>query len=134
MDGLSRAHQEHVVELLQKSTVARDSLPYTDEFQQLKTEFFDRTFKNVTDAEFWNILVTVGKKGGVRGKPRTSIAPSLAEDNQRLLLSLMPVPIGERDRLPYSKALDRLVQQFSSTAGTNLTHREIWLAILSLAK
>ena len=134
MKGLSRAHEEHIRDLLNKASVARDCLPYTEEFTKLKEEYFDRTFRKITDSEFWNACVTVAKKGGITGKDRVKITPSLNEDQIQILLRLLPVAIGERDRLPYTDRFSNMVKKFNTLSGLNLTEREVWLVILSQAK
>ncbi len=134
MSGLDKANQEHLYELLQKASVARDSLPYTEEFARLKDEFFDRSLKRLTDAEFWRAVVTVAKKGGVTGKPRTKECPNLAEKQWGILESLLPVPVGQIDQLPYTERFDRFVNTFNSRADVKLTQREVWLGVLRLRK
>lgn len=109
-------------------------IPYTEDFAKLKQEFYNRSFRDLSDSEFWTVVVNVAKKGGVRGKTRDSGAPALAEQHQDILEDLIPFPIGQRDRLPYTEAFDRLVKRFNQTTNLDLTHREIWLSILKLAK
>ena len=65
---LDHAGEEHIRDLLKSASVARDLLPYTEEFQNLKTAFEERTFIKLSDAEFWTALVNVAKKGGIAGK------------------------------------------------------------------
>jgi len=134
MKELDKANQEHVLELLRQASVARDSLPYTDEFASLKRQFFDRSLKNLTDEEFWGAIVAVAKKGGVTGKPRTKEGPDLGAEERELLKSLLPVPVGEIDRLPYTNRFDKLVARFNSRINRGLSKREIWLAVLRLRK
>ena len=132
--NLSRAHEEHLRELLQSANVARDSLPYTEEFERLKKEYWGRTFKQMSNAEFWTALVSVAKQGGVRGKRKSNGSPTLREEHAELLKKLLPVPIGQRDRLPYTESLSKLVVKFNQLAETALTERQLWLAILHIAK
>jgi hypothetical protein len=114
--------------------VARDSLPYTEEFARLKDGFFSRSFRQLSDQEFWTALVGVAKKGGVRGKPKGEPGPDLTEEQRIALLRLLPVPIGERDRLPYSDSFARFVERFNKAMSLQLTPREVWQAILRSAK
>ena len=131
---LSRAHEDHLHELLVSAPVARDLLPYSEEFAHLKEEFWSRSFKKMTDSEFWTALVSVAKKGGIRGKSKRLSAPNLINEQNNLLLSVLPVPLGQRDRLPYSQAFSEAVKRFNRLANTDLNEREVWLAILRLAK
>lgn len=130
---MSRAHEEHLRELLQECPLPRDALPYTDEFLRLKGAFWERSFKQLTDGEFWQAILRFAKKGGVRGKRRVS-APILTEDQKSRLRARLPVPIGERDRLPYTEKFDKLVEGFNRETGLRLGAREIWRAVASLGK
>ena len=131
---LSRAHEEHIRDLLKSTPLARDALPYTDEYKRLKQEFHDRTFRKLTDEEFWTGCVNVAKRGGVRGKQKCEDAPELSEKEMAELVRMLPVPLGQRDRLPYTKAFEKLVARFNAHFGKTLTQRDLWLAILNLAK
>lgn len=131
---LSNAHHEHIADLLKESDYPRDALPYTDEFERLKEAFYDRTFKKLSDSEFWAALVRVAKKGGIRGKVAQADAPKLTEEQRESLKRVMPVPLGERDKLPYTDRFDRMVRLFNSNTGLTLSQREVWLAILAIAK
>lgn len=131
---LSNAHHEHIADLLKESEYPRDAIPYTDEFERLKEAFYDRTFKKLSDSEFWTVLVRVAKKGGIRGKAAQADAPKLTEKHRESLRSIMPVALGERDKLPYTDRFDRMVRLFNSNTGLELSRREVWLAILAIAK
>ena len=134
MTGISRAHEEHIRELLQGASVARDMLPYTPEFDQLKRDYYGRTFTKLTDAEFWRVIITVAKKGGVTGKSRAKAAPSLTEEQKQTLIGSIPCSLGERDRLPYSESFHKAIDRFNNISSMSLSYREAWLAILSAAK
>jgi hypothetical protein len=131
---LSNAHHEHIADLLKESEFPRDAIPYTDEFERLKEAFYDRTFKKLTDSEFWIALVRVAKKGGIRGKAAHADAPKLTEEQRERLIKPMPVPLGERDKLPYTERFERMVRLFNGNTGLTLSQREVWLAILAIAK
>ena len=134
MSDLSKAHEEHIRDLLKATSFPRDALPYTDEFRRLKQEFYDRTFRKLTDEEFWTDCVNVAKKGGIRGKEKCKDAPELNKAETDALLAMLPVPLGQRDRLPYTMRFERLVARFNAFSGRTLSEREIWLAILNAAK
>lgn len=130
---LSRAHEEHIRDLRRSCRVGRDALPYTDEFASLKEAFWERSFKQLSDAEFWQAILTVAKKGGIRGKRRVR-APLLTDDQKGTLRGMLPVPVGERDRLPYTEMFDRLLGRFNRATGSGLDSRELWRAVANLAK
>ena len=134
MTDLSKAHEDHIREILGSTSVARDALPYTAEFGRLKEEFYNRTFRKLTDEDFWTACVNVAKKGGIRGKEKCKDAPELNKAETDALLAMLPVPLGQRDRLPYTMRFERLVARFNAFSGRTLSEREIWLAILNAAK
>jgi hypothetical protein len=134
MIHLSKAHEEHIRELLLSASVARDSLPYSGEFNLLKQKYFDRTFMKLTDAEFWTACVNVAKKGGISGKGNGEPAPKLSSEEKQILERLLPSGKGSRDQLPYTQKLEKLASRFNSATGLSLTLREVWLAILNIAK
>jgi hypothetical protein len=134
MVELSNAHYEHLADLLKATEYPRDAVPYTQEFDRLKQAFYDRTFKKLTDSEFWRAMLSAAKKGGVRGKASVADAPDLTEEQVQSLLKILPVPLGQRDRLPYTEAFDRMVRLFNSNTGLQLSHRDVWLALLRVAK
>ena len=109
-------------------------MPYTTEFDRLKAEFWKRSFRKTSDAEFWSAILTVAKKGGIRGKPKSPAPPALTDEQRAVLGRLLPLPIGERDRLPYTDRFDHLVNGFNIATQLDLTPHELWLAVLQLAK
>lgn len=134
MIPLSRAHEEQIRALLKACPLARDEIPYSGEFERLRSDFWDRSFRKMTDNEFWQAVLTVAKQGGIRGKKAGQSAPSLSPDQERSLRACLPVPIGERDRLPYTQAFDTMLKRFNAATGLALTEKNLWLAVLRLAK
>jgi hypothetical protein len=134
MVRLDRAGEEHIRDLLNDTELARDQLPYSDEFVRLKADFYKRTFKDISDSEFWIAVARVGKRGGVRGKHTRDHAPELTEAQQQSLENLLPVALGETDSLPYTPKMSGLVVRFNKATGMKLTEREAWLAILHMRK
>jgi hypothetical protein len=88
----------------------------------------------MSDAEFWQALVGVGKRGGAAGKKVGEPAPDLTPEQTRRMLQFLPLPLGQRDRLPYTDAFSKMVQKFNSALGLGLSERQVWLAILRAAK
>lgn len=127
--GLDKASKEHVRDLLKKAPVARDQLPYSDYFQKLKSEFYDRTFKKVSDEEFWHILINVAKGGGIKGKQKVP-GPKLTEEQKDILLRALTIPLGEIDNLPYTSKMSNLTSTFNRLSGLNMSEYEVWLALL----
>lgn len=42
--------------------------------------------------------------------------------------------LGQRDRLPYTDALDRIVERFNAEVGKNYDHHAVWRMVARLAK
>ncbi|MBN2296202.1 MAG: hypothetical protein JXM70_27475 [Pirellulales bacterium] len=133
MAGYDKATQEHIRELLQAVEVARDSLPYTEEFDKLKTDFYDRTFKKLSDSELWLAILSVSKKGGIKGKKKTQ-SPLISDDFKESLLKMLPVPIGQIDNLPYTEKLEKFTCRFNAVTQAKLSIRDVWLILLTLRK
>ena len=128
------AEQRQIHDLLQACPEARDTLPYTGRFDELKKTFCDANGIELSDSEFWTRMVNVAKKGGISGKERQELSPDLTETHVAILLRLLPVPIGQRDHLPYTEDIERLSSEFNAEAGLNLNVRDVWLAVLRCAK
>ena len=126
-----------IAKLLEASPLPRDSLPYTDEFTKLRSEFGRLTGLPYGEREFWQAVASVGKGGGLAGKggrkraPRT---PSLTKAEQLELLRLMPEGIGNRDQLPYTPRFDELRRRFERLTGKQLTDHEFWRALSRVGK
>ncbi len=126
-----------VQDLLRDSSQARDSLPYTAEFDRLHAEFIQRIGAPVDKHEFWRLLSNVGKRGGLgrgRKNSRRIPAPRLSEEEQLEIVRLLPEGLGTRDRLPYSPQLDELHRRFRRLTGRSLTKQQFWRAISHVAK
>ncbi|MGW8255847.1 MAG: ATP-binding protein [Thermoguttaceae bacterium] len=121
--------------LLDKATVARDALPYTGEFAELKKQFENLSDRKLSDTDFWHALIQVGKGGGRSGtkKPR-SPSPKLSDIERLEIYRLLPDGTGPRDRLPYTSAFDEICVRFNELTHNKLNKQEFWRAILRVAK
>lgn len=135
--GIPAKQAEIIEALLRESSLPRDALPYTEEFERLRQEFRTRTATSVPKARFWQHLVAVGKRmrvgnGGRRKRaPRT---PPLNRAEQAEILRLMPGGLGGRDRLPYTREFDELYRWFQRLTGSTLDRHEFWRGLSRLAK
>ncbi len=120
--------------LLKSTTTPRDALPYTEEFTDLKRQFSDAAGRSVSDVDFWQILVHVGKRGLGGPRKRRRPAPKLATEEYLEILRLLPEGTGTRDRLPYTAEFDDIHRQFIRLTRTKLTKHDFWRAVSSLAK
>lgn len=126
-----------IIKLLDECSLPRDALPYSDEFARMKTRFEKRGGRQVTDSEFWRMLSSIGKGGGLAkktGKKRAPGTPRLTEEQQLEILRLFPDGIGDRDHLPYTAQFDELHRRFGKLTGRRLTKHEFWRVVSRVAK
>jgi predicted AAA+ superfamily ATPase len=112
----------------------RDAIPYSEEFPRLKQKFEAKIGRSIGNAEFWQALDNVGKKGIDGPRKKRVLSPKLAVEHQLELLRLLPEGIGTRDRLPYTPKFDELHRRFGKLTDTKLNKHEFWLAVSSVAK
>lgn len=123
--------------LLRDSDTPRDSLPYTREFDRLKSEYETDQKTKIGDAAFWLLLCKIGKFGGLsKSGPRKkgSKAPKLSDDEQLEILRLLPDGVGTRDHLPYSSKFDEMHKRFAKSTARELKKHEFWRAVSLVAK
>lgn len=133
----SEAEKTLALALLANSKVPRDSLPYTGEFDRLRAEFNKKQKTSVKDREFWRMLSSIGKGGGLAKKgnrKKGSRAPTLSDGEQLEILRLMPDGVGNRDHLPYTTKFDEMHQRFAKLTGKKLDKHEFWRAVSLVAK
>jgi predicted AAA+ superfamily ATPase len=126
-----------IQQLLVDCPLPRDALPYTDQFDRLKTKYEADSKATSTDHEFWQLISKIGKYGGAGGAagrktaPRT---PTLTTEQQLELQRLFPDGIGHRDNLPYTPEFDQLHLRFMRLTRMKLTRHEFWRATSRVAK
>lgn len=126
-----------VRKLLEKTESPRDALPYSAEFVSLKQEFEKKAEGRISNADFWQLLAKVSKRGGLSKPGARKRSPKTRRTTleQRLeILRLFPEGIGSRDNLPYTTRFDDAYRQFSRTTSTRFTKHEFWRAVSSVAK
>ena len=111
-----------------------DSIPYTQQFDELFMEFNESRLTRWTRPDLWKLLLAIRKQGlGGSRRPRIP-APTLNAKQQARLKELMPKTRGEVDRLPYTAEFDRIYHEFSRYISASITKRDVWLACLHIAK
>jgi catechol 2,3-dioxygenase-like lactoylglutathione lyase family enzyme len=113
-----------------------DDLPYTPDFERLHTTYAAEFRDNKPSKEdTWRHLLNIRKAGKLpklgdaRSKP-----PDLSDEHKQLLRSLLGPDIGKRDRLPYTKRFDQLVDHFNKTQPRPLSPHLVWRLVATLAK
>jgi hypothetical protein len=113
-----------------------DDLPYTPHFEQLYAPYAAaHPQPQPSRAEVWRHLLNLrkSKKLPKLGEAR-SMPPDLSEESRQSLRDLLGRDIGKRDRLPYTKRFDDLVDSFNKTLPHPLSPHLIWRVIATLAK
>jgi hypothetical protein len=111
-----------------------DDLPYTPDFDSLF-----RSVRGFADQrEVFHRLHNLRKAGKLPklGKPETR-PPRIDPEEEQVLAGLVQEAVGtlgQRDRLPYTPGMDRVVEQFNARTGKTLDPHTIWRLIAKLAK
>lgn len=126
-----------MLRLLAESPIPRDALPYTDEFDRLKSKYERHNNTTIGDADFWQLLSRIGKFGGAAkegGRKRAPRTPTLTHEQQLEILRLLPDGTGRRDDLPYTEKFDELYRRFNKLTRSSLTKHEFWRGMSRVAK
>ena len=117
-----------------------DDLPYTPHFETLYQTYCKAFDTPPTRQETWRHLLNLRKKKGNLPKigEARSIPPPLEPEEKARLLELMHKvlgpSIGKRDRLPYSKEFDLLVDTFNKTQRRHISPHIVWRLVATMAK
>jgi hypothetical protein len=133
----SPAIKKAVQRLLIESPIPRDKLPYTEEFDRLKSNYAADMKVQLSEHDFWILVSKIGKYGGAGGKDGKKVAPKtrkFSADEQREIRRLFPEGIGFRDNLPYTPQFDDLHRRFSQLTHTKTTKHEFWRLTSHVAK
>lgn len=120
-----------------------DDLPYTQAFEA-EILGLDRGAGHLTAEQRAHAHASLhtlqrlrksGRLPRVTGKS-SALLPLTPEDAgtlERLVLSEIDT-LGQRDRLPYTPAMDRIVERFNAESGLACDHHAVWRKIAWLAK
>jgi catechol 2,3-dioxygenase-like lactoylglutathione lyase family enzyme len=113
-----------------------DDLPYTAQFEKLYHTYIAAYIDpRPTRAETWRHLLNM-RKGGKLPKlgEAKSIPPPISTEEQAELKKLLGSDIGKRDRLPYTRRFDEIVDAFNQTQSRPLSPHLVWRLVARLAK
>jgi catechol 2,3-dioxygenase-like lactoylglutathione lyase family enzyme len=113
-----------------------DDLPYTPHFESLYHGYIaGHAEPKPTRGEVWRHLLNMRKSGKLPklGEAR-SAAPEVTPEERKALKEMLGDDIGRRDRLPYSKRFDEIVDQFNKTQPKPLSPHLVWRLVATLAK
>ena len=125
--------------LYEKAARTADDLPYTPHFETLydayARAFGDDPAARPTRQEAWRHLLNLRKRaklaklGDARSRP-----PDVSPEDVARLREMLGDDIGKRDRLPYSKRFDSIVDGFNKTLPRRLSPHLVWRLVATLAK
>jgi catechol 2,3-dioxygenase-like lactoylglutathione lyase family enzyme len=114
-----------------------DDLPYTPHFESLYESYIaEMPDPKPSRAEVWRHLLNLRKKKGGLPKlgPARSAAPDITPEQRQTLLQMLGPDLGRRDRLPYTKRFDELVDQFNKGLPRAISPHLVWRLVATLAK
>jgi len=125
-----------LIALYDKTGRTADDLPYTPHFESIYKSYAQQYGTNPpTREEAWRHLLNVRKRGilpklgEARSKP-----PEVSGDALATLRAMLGKDIGKRDRLPYTRRFDELVDEFNKTQPRPLSPHLVWRLVATLAK
>jgi hypothetical protein len=125
---LNAIEQEHLQELYDAAGVARDELPFTEQFDKLCQDFQDRTFKNAEPEQVFGALLKYVKSSTCRSSGAESA--TIDADTKAHLRTMLKRHGRSGRLLPYSSEFEAALRDFNAVAAKTMTPREFWLAIV----
>jgi catechol 2,3-dioxygenase-like lactoylglutathione lyase family enzyme len=113
-----------------------DDLPYTPQFETIYTSYIAALPEpKPTREETWRHLLNLRKAGKLAklGEAK-STPPEVDDESRQRLREMLGADIGKRDRLPYTKRFDDVVNQFNETLPRRLSPHLVWRLVATLAK
>jgi catechol 2,3-dioxygenase-like lactoylglutathione lyase family enzyme len=136
MEPAHRPKRDVLIALYEKTGRTADDLPYTPHFENIYKGYIQQYGENApTREETWRHLLNVRKRGilpklgEARSKP-----PEVSDESLGKLRDLLGKDIGKRDRLPYTKRFDAIVDEFGRTQTRPLSPHLVWRLVATLAK
>lgn len=136
LEPAQRPKRDVLIGLYEKVGRTADDLPYTPHFETIYKDYAAHYGASPpTRQEVWRHLLNIRKRGVLpklgeaRSKP-----PDVSEESLDTLRGMLGKDIGKRDRLPYSKRFDELVDEFNKTQPRPLSPHLVWRLVATLAK
>lgn len=130
------ARREELSRIYKQIGRTADDLPYTPHFEKLYGSYAAAYPEpKPTRAEVWRHLLNLrkGSKLPKLGEAR-STPPTVAEEDRIKLREMLGDHIGKRDRLPYTKRFDEIVDAFNRTQPRPISPHLVWRLVATLAK
>ena len=125
---LNSIEQEHLQELYDAAGVARDELPYSEQFDQIWQGFQDRTFKNAEREQIFGAILKYvrSSRNSASGKV---LETKLNDDQLKQLKTILPRHAKGGKVLPYSDEFDAAKKELTKLSGVDLSDMEFWQAM-----
>ena len=128
--------REELAAIYQSVGRTADDLPYTPHFEKLYGDYGAcYPDPKPTRQEVWRHLLNLrkGSKLPKLGEAR-STPPVVSDEDRQKLREMLGATIGKRDRLPYTKRFDEIVDSFNKTQPRALPPHLVWRLVATLAK
>ena len=125
---LNAIEQEHLQELYDAAGVARDELPYSQQFEEIWQGFQDRTFKNAEREQVFGAILKYVRSSS-NSASGTVLESKVTEEHLKQLKSHLPRHARGAKLLPYSDEFEAARKEFAKLSKVELTEQEFWQAI-----
>lgn len=135
-DARAPVKREALIDVYQQIGRTADDLPYTPHFEKLYTTYIaNYSEPRPNRVEVWRHLLNLRKGGKLPklGEAR-STPPEISSEDRAKLREMLGIDIGKRDRLPYSKRFDEIVDAFNRTQMRAISPHLVWRLVATLAK
>jgi catechol 2,3-dioxygenase-like lactoylglutathione lyase family enzyme len=136
IEPAARPKRDVLIALYEKTGRTADDLPYTPHFESIYKAYAEKYGASPpTRQEAWRHLLNIRKRGILPklGEAR-SRPPEVSDEAALQLRNMLGKDIGKRDRLPYTKRFDQLVDEFNKTQPRPLSPHLVWRLVATLAK
>ena len=125
---LNSIEQEHLQELYDAAGVARDELPYAQQFEEILQGFQDRTFKNAEREQVFGAILKYVRSSSNSASGK-AIESKVSDDQLKQLKALLPRHAKGSKVLPYSDEFEAVRKEFIKITRADLTELEFWQAM-----
>lgn len=130
---MTEINENIIISLLKISTVARDALPYTPEFDQLHDLLRTKYNISASKNQLWLAILRTCKKGGCDGKSKGQVVVKILNPQQTVLWGIVQ-NFSNCDKLPYTREFDEFRTSFNTQTGLKLNQHEFWRLISKVRK
>jgi catechol 2,3-dioxygenase-like lactoylglutathione lyase family enzyme len=125
-----------LVQLYEKIGRTADDLPYTPHFESIYNAYVaEAPEPKPSKSEVWRHLLNLRKRAALpKLGPAKSKPPEITDEQREMLKDMLGEDIGRRDRLPYTKRFDEIVDRFNKGIRRAMSPHLVWRLVATLAK